>query len=95
MKIELPHEIGREILEEVQRGQFSSVDDALAEAWRSFRSQRPKLPTPEHSLGPIRAGAMRDAADELNQIVTDAYRQRREETWRDLAVANQGRKARD
>jgi hypothetical protein len=29
---------------------------------------------------------MRDAADELDQIVADAYRRRREEIWRDIAV---------
>jgi hypothetical protein len=29
---------------------------------------------------------MRDAADELDEIVADAYRKRREEPWRDIPV---------
>jgi hypothetical protein len=29
---------------------------------------------------------MRDAADELDEIVADAYRKRRDEPWRDIAV---------
>ena len=29
---------------------------------------------------------MRDAAAELDEIVADAYRKRREDKWRDIAV---------
>ena len=35
-------------------------------------------------LGSI--GAMRDAADELDEIVADAMKRRQEETWRDISV---------
>jgi Arc/MetJ-type ribon-helix-helix transcriptional regulator len=42
MTIQLPHDIERDILAEVQSGHFASVDEALAAAWRSF--QRPRQP---------------------------------------------------
>jgi Arc/MetJ-type ribon-helix-helix transcriptional regulator len=40
MTIHLPNDVERDILAEVHRGHFASVDDALAEAWRSFRQHR-------------------------------------------------------
>jgi len=45
----------------------------------AFMDQRRFLAL-EPGLGPI--GAMRDAADELDQIVNDAMRNRREQPWR-------------
>ncbi len=41
MTIQLPNVIERDILAEVHNGHFASVDDALAEAWRSFRQHHP------------------------------------------------------
>jgi len=40
MTIHLPNDVERDILAEVHSGHFASVDDALAEAWRSFRQHR-------------------------------------------------------
>ena len=40
MRIHLPNDVERDILAEVHSGHFASVDDALAEAWRSFRQQQ-------------------------------------------------------
>ena len=51
MTIRLPSDAERDILAEVQSGRFASVDDALAQAWRSFRRQRPSVPqTPGQGL---------------------------------------------
>ena len=66
---------------------FTSVDDAMAEAARLLL-QKHNLPIPatngtalpDTGLGSI--GSMRDAAAELDEIVADAYRQRREDKGR-------------
>jgi hypothetical protein len=58
----------------VRGARFASVDDAMA----------PEGNASTPGLGSIRA--MRDADDELDEIVADAYRKRREETWRDFSV---------
>lgn len=81
MTIHLPEDVERSIEAAVHSGRFASAEDALAEAWRAFLRQGPS-PTSAVGLGSI--GAMRDAADELDEIVADAYRKRREETWREL-----------
>jgi Arc/MetJ-type ribon-helix-helix transcriptional regulator len=83
MTIHLPKDIERSIEATVHTGRFASVDDALAEAWRAFQQQR-HVPSPAPGLGSI--GSMRDAADELDEIVADAMKRRGEETWRDLSV---------
>ncbi|APW64290.1 hypothetical protein BSF38_10083 (plasmid) [Paludisphaera borealis] len=64
-------------------GHFASADKLVAQAVRSFLRQSPPAQT-DPGLGSI--GSMRDAADELDEIVADAYRKRREETWRDINV---------
>ena len=90
MTIMLPDELERSIQAAVQSGRFASVDDAMAEAARLLLRELDRgQPGPGGNpstpgLGSI--GAMRDAADELDEIVADAYRKRREETWRDISV---------
>jgi hypothetical protein len=61
------------------------IDRLVRDYARSHPVQPPAQPVgsgAEPNLGSI--GAMRDSADELDEIVADAYRQRREETWREL-----------
>jgi Arc/MetJ-type ribon-helix-helix transcriptional regulator len=60
MTIHLPPEIERSIQAAVHSGDFASVDDALAEAWRSFQQHR-QPPAPTSQQGSI--GALRDDAD--------------------------------
>jgi Arc/MetJ-type ribon-helix-helix transcriptional regulator len=90
MTITLPNELESSIQAAVQSGRFASVDDAMAEAARLLLRELDRgQPEPggnasTPNLGSI--GAMKDAADELDEIVADAYRKRREETWRDLSV---------
>lgn len=92
MTITLPNDLESSIQAAVHNGSFASVDDAMAEAvrllLRELKQGQPQATpqgdasTPE--LGSI--GAMRDAAEELDEIIADAYRKRREETWRDISV---------
>jgi Arc/MetJ-type ribon-helix-helix transcriptional regulator len=79
MPIQLPEELESSIRSLVQCGLFAAKDDAVAEAVRSFLRQRKGVPVTS-DLGSI--GAMRDAADELDEIVEDAMRQRRQQPWR-------------
>jgi Arc/MetJ-type ribon-helix-helix transcriptional regulator len=92
MTIHLPNDLESSIQEAVNNGRFASVDDAMAEAARLLlrelaRGQQAGTPSDGNDLGPDPfLGSLRDAADELDQIVADAYRRRREEPWRDIAV---------
>ena len=92
MNIHLPSDLESSLQEAVHSGEFASIDDAMAEAARLLLgklSQGQPLSKPPAGnagipgLGSI--GAMRDAADELDEIVADAYR-KRQEPWRDISV---------
>ncbi len=92
MTIHLPKELESSIQDAVHGGHFASLDDAMAEAARLLlREIDQRQHAQPHAEGidpgpdPF-LGSMRDAADELDQIVADAYRRRREDTWRDVAV---------
>jgi Arc/MetJ-type ribon-helix-helix transcriptional regulator len=90
MTITLPTDLESSIQAAVHSGRFASVDDAMAEAVRLLLRELdqgpPKSEGNVSALGLGSIGAMRDSADELDEIVADAYRKRREETWRDLSV---------
>lgn len=87
MTIHLPQDLESSIQAAVQSGRFASVDDAMAEAARLLLSQinqAPPAPKPlavDLSPDPL-LGVWRDAADEMDEIVADAMRHRREEPWR-------------
>lgn len=79
MTIHLPDDVERDILAEVHCGHFASVDDALAEAWRSFQRQRqPTAPSTGQGL----IGALRDDAELLDQALEHAMKVREERPWR-------------
>jgi Arc/MetJ-type ribon-helix-helix transcriptional regulator len=88
MTIHLPKDLESSIRAEVLSGHFASEEDLVTEAVREYlrhRRPRPQDAKPvandeTHGIGSI--GAMRDAADELDEIVEDAMRKRREEAWR-------------
>jgi Arc/MetJ-type ribon-helix-helix transcriptional regulator len=90
MTINLPDDLERFIRAEVHCGHFASEEDAIAEAVRLLRHQlghqRKSIPaagvaafasTPDPVLG-----AMRDAADELDDIVAEAMQHREQQPWR-------------
>jgi hypothetical protein len=72
----------------VRSGRFASVDEAMAEAARLLLRtipQEPK-PMPPKTTAPTDPvlGCMREDAELMDDIVADAYRHRREETWREI-----------
>jgi Arc/MetJ-type ribon-helix-helix transcriptional regulator len=81
MTIHLPEDLERDIRAEVLSGHFASADDLIGEAVRSFLRDHKATKT-DAGLGSI--GAMRDAADELDEIVAEAMKNRREDAWREL-----------
>ena len=92
MTIRLPNDVERSIEAIVRSGRFASVDDAMAEAARLLLRDlaqgpptRPANGMGEAALDPI-LGLMRDDTELMDEIVADAYRQRREETWRELEL---------
>jgi Arc/MetJ-type ribon-helix-helix transcriptional regulator len=92
MTITLPNDLENSVQAAVHSGRFASVDDAMAEAvrllLRELNQGQPQAKSEGSASAPDLGsiGAMRDAADELDEIVADAYRKRRGETWRDISV---------
>lgn len=90
MTITIPPEVEKSLLAAVQSGRFASVDEAMAEAARLLlRELSRKQPAPppadaeDESPDPF-LGLMRDDAELMDEIVADAYRQRREDEWREF-----------
>jgi len=87
MKIHLPEELERSIEAMVHTGRFASIDDAMAEAARLLlRELRQTPPSANAKDDDPLLGSMPDAADELDAIVADAMKRRREEPWRTVSV---------
>ncbi len=89
MTIHLPTDLERSIETAVQNGRFASIDEAMAEAARRLLRDLDAQPlTPPGNgadLGPdLLLGCMRDDAALMDDIVADTYRERRDDTWRDL-----------
>jgi Arc/MetJ-type ribon-helix-helix transcriptional regulator len=92
MTIHLPQELESSIRSLVQGGRFASEDELVAQAVRAFLGHQkfltPGLATSDAlpgELGPDPLlGSMRDFADEMDEIVANAYRNRREAQWREF-----------
>ncbi len=90
MTINLPDDLERFIWAEVHSGHFASQDDAIAVAVRLLRRQLSQATTPSSTACPPAGattpdpvlGTMRDAADEMDEIVAEAMRQREQQPWR-------------
>jgi Arc/MetJ-type ribon-helix-helix transcriptional regulator len=82
--IRLPKDVETSVTTAVRSGDFASVDDALAEAWRTFQRRRdtPLVEAVTAATSDPVLGSMRDYADEMDEIVADAMKKRREEPWR-------------
>jgi Arc/MetJ-type ribon-helix-helix transcriptional regulator len=91
MTIHLPQDVETSILAAVHSGHFASVDDAMTEAARLLLREikqgrlEPKPTATDASPDPL-LGVWRDAADDIDEIVADAMRHRREEPWRTIPV---------
>lgn len=90
MTITLPIDLENRLQAAVREGRFASVDAAMTEAarllLRNLEQTQVETPNIKANVGLGSIGAMQDAADELDQIVADAYRRRREDARRDLDV---------
>lgn len=85
MTINLPNDLEQFIRAEVNKGLFASEDDAIAEAVRLLRlqlSQTSKATSVSASFPDPVLGAMRDAADEMDEIAAEAMMQREQQPWR-------------
>jgi Arc/MetJ-type ribon-helix-helix transcriptional regulator len=83
MTIHLPDDVERDILAQVQSGRFASVDAALTEAWLEFqRHRQAQQPSVSAASSDPLLGIFRDAPDEIDEIVAEAMRRRRDEPWR-------------
>jgi Arc/MetJ-type ribon-helix-helix transcriptional regulator len=92
MTIHLPNDLESSIKAAVSSGQFVSVDEAMAEAAPLLLREIKQTPhatvatnATDASPDPL-LGSMPDAADELDDIVADAMKRRREGTWRTISV---------
>ena len=88
MTVHLPKDLESRVEAAVENGQFASIDEAMAEAARLLLRQLEAVVAPpcgKKNSGPSSIGCMRDAADELDEIVVDVYA-RRNEAWRDIAI---------
>ena len=90
MTINLPDDLERFIQAEVRNGNFPTEEAALAEAVRllqgHLRQTAKSAPAREAAAAagtpdPV-LGAMRDAADEIDEIVADAMKHREQQAWR-------------
>jgi Arc/MetJ-type ribon-helix-helix transcriptional regulator len=84
MKIHLPYDLETSIQTAVRNGRFASVDDAMAEAARLLLREIGEGQPQRNAAGVGSIGAMREAADELDEIVADAMKRRQEEPWREI-----------
>ena len=83
MTIQLSEDLQQFVREQVESGRYPSEDDVIRDALERLRKHTP-APQPGPELGSI--GAMRDAVDELDEIVEHAMKLRREESWRPISV---------
>ena len=84
MTIHLPYDLETSIQTAVRNGRFASVDDAMAEAARLLLREIGERQPQCNAAGVGSIGAMREAADELDEIVADAMKRRQEEPWREI-----------
>jgi Arc/MetJ-type ribon-helix-helix transcriptional regulator len=85
--IHVSPEIEKSILAAVRSGRFRSVDEAVTAAWLELNKKQAATPTQveeaESTPDPL-LGIWHDYADEMDEIVADAYRHRREDKWREV-----------
>lgn len=89
MTFHLPKDLESRVEAAVESGRFASIDEAMTVAarllLRELEAAVSSPPCGKQIAGVGSIGAMRDAADELDEIVADAYA-RRNEPWREIAI---------
>ena len=83
MTIHLPEELESIVRAEVLSGQFASEDDMVATAVREYFAHHgsPRMGQAEPAADPL-LGSLRQYSDEMDEVVDDAMKRRREEPWR-------------
>jgi Arc/MetJ-type ribon-helix-helix transcriptional regulator len=84
MTIHLPHDLESSIQAAVHNGRFATVDEAMAAAARLLLREINHVQPEPNGVGMGSIGAMREAADELDEIVAGAMKRRQEEPWRTI-----------
>lgn len=88
MTFHLPTVVEASIEAVVQSGRFATLDDAMAESARLLlRTITQEQPRPQPAAQPPLLGSMRDAVDELDEIVAEAMKRRREGPWQSVPGA--------
>jgi Arc/MetJ-type ribon-helix-helix transcriptional regulator len=83
MTIHLPEHLKRYVQDQVLAGSFRTEDDVILDALERHR-QAQHSPIPAPAIPDPVLGCMREDAELMDEIVADAYRHRREETWREI-----------
>ena len=78
MTIHLPEHLERFVNDQVQAGRYSTEEEVISDALEQLRQHVQPAANSQGSLG-----AMRDAADELDEVVEHAMQLRRR-PWRAL-----------
>ena len=91
MTIHLPQDVESSLQAAVQSGHFASLEEAMAEAARLLVRElnlghRPSPPARDETHPDPVLGCMREDAELMDEIGADAYRHRREETWREIEL---------
>jgi putative addiction module CopG family antidote len=76
MTISIPDHLEQFVHELVQSGRYSTEDEVISDALEQLRKHAQPVANPQGSLG-----AMRDAADELDEVVEHAMWLRKQ-PWR-------------
>ena len=83
MTVHLPDDLESSIQAAVESGRFASVDDAMAEAarllLRTITQESKPSPTKTAAPSDPLLGIWRDAPEEIDEIVAEAWKRRREE----------------
>jgi putative addiction module CopG family antidote len=78
MTIHLPEDLERFVHDQVQAGRYAREDDVIRDALEQVRKHSQAINNAQGSFG-----AMRDAADELDEVVAHAM-ELRKQPWRTL-----------
>jgi Arc/MetJ-type ribon-helix-helix transcriptional regulator len=83
MKIHLSKDVENSILAAVQSGQFASADEMVNKLVREYSQRQQSSHANEADATPDPLmGIWQDYAEEMDEIVADAMKRRKEEPWR-------------
>jgi Arc/MetJ-type ribon-helix-helix transcriptional regulator len=88
MTIHLSKDVENSIIAAVQSGEFASADEMVSKLVREYsqrlRQQLTHADNPDATPDPL-MGLWQDYAEEMDEIVADAMKRRKEEPWRVIA----------